>query len=83
MSLSSYDTPRKYINCQFGVNPVELGCTDGLIFDHVINKCVNPEEGPADWWVHSDTLPNCTALYKALRNILALGPALNVALGLL
>ena len=41
---------RKYINCQFGVNPVELGCTDGLIFDHTINKCVNPEEGPADWY---------------------------------
>ena len=40
---------RKYINCQFGVNPVELGCTDGLIFDHTINKCVNPEEGPSDW----------------------------------
>jgi len=49
---------RKYINCQFGVNPVELGCTDGLIFDHTINKCVNPEEGPADcqcWYSCDDT----------------------------
>jgi len=49
---------RKYINCQFGVNPVELGCTDGLIFDHTINKCVNPEEGPSDckcWYSCDDT----------------------------
>merc|ERR1711974_524755 len=49
---------RKYINCQFGVNPVELGCTDGLIFDHTINKCVNPEEGPSEckcWYSCDDT----------------------------
>jgi len=39
---------RKYINCQFGVTPVELGCTDGLVFDHNINKCVHPDEGPVD-----------------------------------
>ena len=40
---------RKYIVCEFSTTPKELGCTDGLVFDHVNNKCVNPEDGPDDW----------------------------------
>ena len=40
---------RKYIVCEFSTTPKELGCTDGLVFDHVNNKCVNPEDGPEDW----------------------------------
>merc|ERR1712079_935747 len=39
---------RKYIVCEFSTTPKELGCTDGLVFDHVNNKCVNPEDGPDD-----------------------------------
>merc|ERR1712032_282491 len=39
---------RKYIVCEFSTTPKELGCTDGLVFDHVNNKCVNPEDGPED-----------------------------------
>ena len=40
---------RKYIVCEFSTTPKELGCTDGLVFDHINNKCVNPEDGPEDW----------------------------------
>ena len=40
---------RKYIVCEFSTTPKELGCTDGLVFDHLNNKCVNPEDGPEDW----------------------------------
>merc|ERR1711962_1502010 len=47
-ALTDEEIQEKYINCQFGVNPVELGCTDGLVFDHTINKCVHPDEGPTD-----------------------------------
>merc|ERR1712117_572211 len=39
---------RKYIVCEFSTTPKELGCTDGLVFDHLNNKCVNPEDGPED-----------------------------------
>jgi len=39
---------RKYIVCEFSTTPKELGCTDGLVFDHLNNKCVNPEDGPSD-----------------------------------
>ena len=42
---------RKYIVCEFSTTPKELGCTDGLVFDHINNKCVNPEDGPEDWYV--------------------------------
>jgi len=47
-SFSHPTSCRKYINCQFSVTPVELGCTDGLVFDPVNLKCVDPEDGPVD-----------------------------------
>ena len=40
---------RKYIVCEFSTTPKELGCTDGLVFDHNLNKCDDPEAGPDDW----------------------------------
>merc|ERR1739838_1158471 len=48
---SSFARPsscRKYIVCEFSTTPKELGCTDGLVFDHNLNKSVDPEAGPDD-----------------------------------
>jgi hypothetical protein len=39
---------RKYIVCEFSTTPRELGCTDGLVFDHLNNKCTQPDDGPED-----------------------------------